>query len=478
MRQQRRRSHLFTGVFVAAVMLASCSSNTADSAHRVDDTASTTVVPPVRAVAVAEVSEPIAGEPWTALSTVPDDSEYMTTEYFISGTATSYRVDGEMGTDGRWDAVEDDSARYTTRILVRRPIDVDHFNGTVVVEWLNVSAGFETAPDFLFTQAELLRSGYAWIGVSAQKDGIENSDADRVAGIGPLKEKNPERYAPLVHPGDEFSYDIFSQAGAVARSDAPDAPLAGYDVDLVIADGESQSANRMANYINIVQPVTNAFDGFMVHSRWAEETELNPTQTPPVEAVLRTDTTVPVLQVLAETDVELYLPARQDDTDIVRTWEIAGTAHVDSNVIASTLTCDAPVNSGPQIHVMAAALDALHTWVEDPSTPPPTAPRIDVDDTGVVVRDANGNAVGGIRTPHLDVPAATLSGMGGSGPGFCMIAGTTSPFESEKLNSLYGSRDKYLEKFEASMNDAISRGFLLVADAPTMLGGASANWPA
>ena len=43
------------------------------------------------------------------------------------------------------------------------------FNGTVVVEWLNVSGGVDAAPDWTFAHTELIREGYAWVGVSAQK---------------------------------------------------------------------------------------------------------------------------------------------------------------------------------------------------------------------------------------------------------------------------------------------------------------------
>jgi len=70
-------------------------------------------------------------------------------EYFLDGTATSYRRVGTWGEDGAWGAEPDTAADYTTRVLVRAPADPSRFNGTVVVEWLNVSAGFESAPDWL-----------------------------------------------------------------------------------------------------------------------------------------------------------------------------------------------------------------------------------------------------------------------------------------------------------------------------------------
>src|SRR5665213_2406984 len=64
-------------------------------------------------------------------------------------------------------------ADFATRLLVYRPVDDAAFNGTVWVEWLNVSGGLDASPDWLFTHTELMRRGAAWVGVSAQKIGVE-----------------------------------------------------------------------------------------------------------------------------------------------------------------------------------------------------------------------------------------------------------------------------------------------------------------
>src|SRR5262245_26484734 len=70
---------------------------------------------------------------------------YVEEEFFASGTATSYVSDPILSTDGKWSASPAGSATYTTRLLVRRPTTRRRFNGTVVVEWLNVSGGFDSA---------------------------------------------------------------------------------------------------------------------------------------------------------------------------------------------------------------------------------------------------------------------------------------------------------------------------------------------
>src|SRR5262245_6719527 len=71
---------------------------------------------------------------------------YLEEEFFLSGVATSY--DGTVTEDGAWDATPGATAPFTTRFIVRRPLDASRFNGTVVVEWNNVSGGSDASPDW------------------------------------------------------------------------------------------------------------------------------------------------------------------------------------------------------------------------------------------------------------------------------------------------------------------------------------------
>ena len=75
---------------------------------------------------------------------------YQEDEYFVSGTATSYTAPEALTPDGRWTVATGPSAPYTTRVVVRRPSDPAAFNGTVVVEWLNVSGGLDASPDWTY----------------------------------------------------------------------------------------------------------------------------------------------------------------------------------------------------------------------------------------------------------------------------------------------------------------------------------------
>jgi hypothetical protein len=430
---------------------------------------------------------------------------YQQAEYFISGTATAYTNVGALGTDGLWTVAPGETAQYKTRILVYRPIDAKTFNGTVVVEWLNVSGGLDAAPDWLSAHTELIRSGYAWVGVSAQRTGVEGGGS--VVGLTsmPLKEVDPQRYGSLVHPGDSFSYDIYSQAAQAVRRPTGIPPLGNLRVSRLIAAGESQSAFRLVTYINAVHPRDDIYDGFLVHSRGGSTiVALAPlAETPqrripvPGTVAIRADLNVPTLTFQTETDLILLdsRSARQPDSDRFRLWEVAGTAHADlytvvggSNDLGNSpdaarvvensmpipqISCEAPLNSGPQHFVLNAAFKALHDWVRN-GTLPPRAPWLEVTGSPpAIVRDEHGNARGGIRTPYVDVPIATLSGEGQTGSVLCVLFGTTSLFDSAKLAMLYPTQAAYVDAYNAATDAAVAAGFILPADAELMKAAAA-----
>ena len=82
-----------------------------------------------------------------------------------------------------------------------------------------------------------------------------------------------------------------------------------------------------------------------------------------------------------------------------------------------------------------------------------------------MLRDADGIARGGVRTPLVDVPVDVLSGMAGPNPAvICILSGSTAPLSAERLAELYASRDDYVQRFAASTDATIAAGFILQAD--------------
>jgi hypothetical protein len=445
--------------------------------------------------AVPTVTGPVAGTP--VITTTTFDLGvvgYEQAEFFLSGTATAYAPVAPLTPDGQWDIapVAGSEQPYTTRIVVYRPTDPERFSGTVHVEWLNVSGLLDAAPDWNYMHNEMIREGHAWVGVSAQ-----------LVGVTDTKAKDPVRYESLSHPGDSYSFDMFSQAGQAIWADP--ATLGGTAAQHVIAIGESQSASRLVTYVNAVHPLVDVYDGFFIHSRSGPGAPLSqdplPAVVPPTGTEVRDDLGVPAIVFQAETDVfNSQLLAREPDTPMFRLWEVAGSAHADtynlgigntdigdgqgaiaqfqsmitppSTVAGGFIQCDLPINAGPAHWVLQAALHHLTRWVAD-GTPPPIAPRLQVASTNPVVfaTDAQGNVLGGIRTPHVDAPIATLSGLGQPNPptsptgGFCRLFGTTDPFTKQELDTLYRTHGRFVAAWNRATNAAVKAGFLLRSDA-------------
>ncbi len=416
---------------------------------------------------------------------------YVEHEYVASGNATSYRATTPLTEDGRWSFEPDDTALYRTRILVRRPDNPANFSGTVLVEWNNVSGGVDANPEYVAIEEEITRRGHAWVGVSAQRLGVEGgpvlvsvpgSGADDILGKG-LKKIDPDRYGSLQHPGDGYSFDIFTQ---VARALKESGPATGHmEPRQLIAVGESQSAMALVTYYNGVQPLVHIFDGFFIHSRASFGLPLvGPGEFTDIAkgfgtipSILRTDLDVPVLNQQAENDVVGVLNSiivRQPDSDTFRLWEVAGTAHADARQLgpsADNLDCGAPINNGPQHMVAKAALNSLDKWLRTGKSPP-AAQRLELTSTNppTLRRDADGIVQGGIRTPQVDVPVDVLSGMPGPNPDIiCILLGSTTPLSADRLAELYASRDDYEQRYVTATEAVIKAGFVLEGEREALL---------
>lgn len=502
----------------AATALAGCSSadDRGDDTSGRDDVTTTTAPSGFDAQPPAEITVPPAegkGINFPQPAASPPDG-YVVEELFVGGTATSFEAI-DTPDDGHWTARPADTAPYRTRAIVRRPTDPADFSGTVLVEWFNVSA-IEAAPDWGYLHDAIGRDGHAYVGVSVQAQGVEGGetlldvdvDAEQADQSGAsvdasgLRNVDPDRYGTLTHPGDAYSFDILNQVG-VAVADGSADLLGGLEPARVIAMGESQSAMFMSTYVNAIHPLAPVFDGFLIHSRGSMLPAVDGTYVSNSSAdasdllergvTIRTDLDVPVMLVEAETDLTVlgYANARQPDTDRVRTWEVAGTAHADSETlraviggprdpgVGSLLGCG-PVNSGPHKEVLRAAVHHLVGWVAG-GDPPPEGERIEMaeGDEPTIARDDRGNAIGGVRNPLVDVPAATLTGdppgggsvddLVGDGDGICLLFGQTIPFDAATMTALYGDADTYLERFRASADEAVAAGFMLRPDADALL---------
>jgi Alpha/beta hydrolase domain len=481
------RSVVWLGVLVLVGSAASCSSGSSGSSGSSTQVGARVSPTPGSTPIVAPLT---GGRGINLVATRPAlPSSVVESEYSVSGTAGSYHLVGALPADGKFALAPGEKATYKTRIVVRRPKSPADFNGTVVVEWLNVSGGLDAAPDYTYLENELVRGGYAWVGVSAQMIGVEGgpvavmTPVSALGGAGKgLRALDPARYGSLHHPGDAYAYDIFTQVGRVLRQPGTVDPLGGLKPKVLLAAGESQSGFMLTTYADGVQPLEHEYDGFLIHSRGGTPAPLGaPGQgigiaqalggTP---ARIRTDLHAPVIMVETESDVIGllgYLPASQPDTDRIRTWEVAGTSHVDEyqlGLVSAYFGCSTQVNAGPDHYAVSSALRHLAAWAKG-GPPPAKAPRFE-SIAAHYVRNADGIIDGGIRTPLVDVPVDVLSGQAAPGGSIaCVLAGSTVPLPASRIAQLYPSRTAYMTAFTKATDTAIAAGFVLPQDRAEML---------
>jgi hypothetical protein len=392
---------------------------------------------------------------------------YVEEEYFIEGSASRYTTP-ELATG----EIEDGGHPFKSRFFVRRPRSASDFNGTVIIEWLNVTGGTDKDIDWWQSGHHLVANGYAFIGVSAQSVGIES-----------LKQWSPGRYGSLdvSHNGmvenDALSYDVFTAvANAVIRrgeqvSAGQVDVLDGLRAERVIATGHSQSASRLTAYFNHVHPRNPVFDGVMIHGGGAR---------------VRDDQDVRIFKVMAETDMPRRSADRQPDSDYFRQWEVAGSSHVDiifevefarmralaegqpvESAGARDQNCELPPYSRvPFRDVMNAAFEHLVTWI-DTGIAPPTAPPLQVArwlPQLEFARDEYGNVLGGIRLAEHVVATARNTGMNNAGSGgsrFCFLYGSHEPFDAQTLRQLYPDHDTYVEAVRVVAEQNVAAGYIL-----------------
>ena len=386
---------------------------------------------------------------------------YEQREYFVSGTATE--TGGEATAD------------YTTRIVLAHPSDPADFAGTVLLDWVNVTAQFENAVNTLASIQFLLREGWAYVHVSAQAAGI-----CCLPGLTPQM-WDPVRYGALNHPGDQFAEDIFSQVAKAFDEPGEVNPLGDLTADVIIAAGQSQGAGRLSGYVQSTQAATGIIDGFLIQALGTKQYPDNPT--------------APVLHVLGDLEGSPDDPTPWPN---YRLWEIAGAGHSDAWIgrqqtegqslrlaglgQASPDQADAlwesAGNFGEQIdpreavcivngvqfptrYAANAALWHLDNWIRN-GVPPDNGPRFGFTGPTLAKDDLN-NTLGGVRLPPIDNPVARyLSDL-------CGLGGVTVPLTELEILARYGDHATWYAGMVASTEASVADGFLLVEDALDLL---------
>jgi hypothetical protein len=393
---------------------------------------------------------------------------YVEEEYFFQGVAR---------------AADGTTAPYKSRILVRRPTDPSHFNGSVILDWDNVTVPDDTDVGWLPMHNTIMDRGFVYVAVAAQELSIEKSPIA-------LKQYDPVRYGSLSHPGDNYSFDIFSQAAEAViekvqpNDTSPDAEgvVLGDllpEVTRRIAIGASQSGSRLHDYIDSWAKAAGVFEGFM--PELADPTGVDRTVAPTLWLNSQNEgkaTTVP------------------PDSDLFRFWEMAGSAHAphdysqyqnsgyvyhETNGNVDIYDRDEGTAWGYQYkpgdcqlnvyepgYEYSAALVTIDDWVRTGNAPP-VDPSTRFDRTGGTLHyDDLSNIVGGVRSPIIDVPIAKYyAGVPPTGGSPCSqtgslpLVGGTEMMTAAELAAKYPTSQAYADAFEQQIETNLDRGWLL-----------------
>lgn len=460
---------------------------------------------------------------------------YEENEYFISGTGNLYQytptgIQVVTPCPASTQPFGCTNIPYTTRMLVKRPRNPRKFSGTVVIEPLNPSAGFDIAAVWDRSWPYFVRNGDIFVGWTS-----------RFGTIAALKQFNPARYAPLTWGvnsavDDGITFDIAAQVGALFKANGPASPTHGLKVKRVFEAGFSQDGSFTFTQADVFNALERMPGGGPIYDGYVPGGTTGPSNIDfgltPAGALPMGDPRnqmqprdVPVIQINTETEEALAglfgpqgLAYRRPDSDALgdryRLWEVPGASHVSNDLGSSAITLQrslaelqgipvsalAPVgcthqqfvdgpstgvpgvvdpNTYPFSNVANAAFADLTKWVND-GVPPPHAPRIETSSAGAIVRDRFGNALGGLRTPFVDVPTATYTPTDTvthptAFSGFCILYGYNTPFSQATLRSLYKNHGQYVALVRRESNRLVREGFWLRPDAQQVIKQATSS---
>lgn len=498
---------------IAVFAVPACSSGEADHEVAGDDTAfhSTPTTALTSTAAPDRVASPTVtpatggrGEAFGGLDYDAGEFGYQEQEFLFGGRAHTFAP------------VDLPPAPYRSRMVVWTPTDPADFNGTTVVDWAQVSdvGDFELNVEINAQSPMLIEEGYAFVLVSVEQRGVcrptpQGCPATSLVGA------DPERYGSLRQPGDAYSFDIFNQAMQAIRFPTDVSPLGDLQTEFLIAEGFQRSIDKYFpngtpdppaedNPLGVHGPL-NAYlaSGGDDAAQLADAYLIDASAPAEEPAQYR----VPTLHLLDESAIR-SVPVPDSENHV--TWEVVGAPHADrwdgahvdlpdagppeaklsrEEVLADRARfddfgidpgpagaeCSPAPDAGsmfPKRYTLTAALAALQAWLKT-GVPAPAAPRAERNDpipddpAQTLRRDQDGNAIGGLRLPFMDVPVAAYYGEA------CIMAGTTIALTPTRLADLYPTHQDYVEQLQGATDAAVEQGYLRCPDAETILRVAS-----
>ena len=432
--------------FVAALVMA------APASASLSDVPTPTVTGPVPVTADST--------PWAATDQPLGDYGYVEEEFKYAADAFSYDTTGAIDQTGTkittGGPANDGAYPFKTRMIVRRPTDPADFNGTVVVEWQNVTATFDLEANWYGDPAVPARQR---LRVRRDLGSARRRQLAPQLGCRPLRRPRRQRSRRRRRRDGHRRRPLLRhlRAGIKALLDGgsgadPLGPLA--TPDTVIATGESQSGGRLNTYYNKVQPIHDIVDAFLL----TVSTRHDPRRRPAADD--------PGAQREREPD-----PA---DRARRRRTTASGRSPVDRTCRGWRSTTSRADRARSRNHPLGDSSSTRsrgssgRSWSTRPTSTsslgerraaPPIAPRGEYDPsppgaTDQLDRDELGIAEGGIRLPEMTVPVRLNTGVNATGPGggifsaFCRLLGSTEDLPDSVLLSRYDDWADYVAQVE------------------------------
>jgi hypothetical protein len=349
---------------------------------------------------------------------------------------------------------------YITRVVVYRPRDMSKFSGVSVVEFIH------TEDDGYLYVFNVLSRFYASRGIAVVA--IQHPE-----NFAATAKADPSRYGSLAVKDFTQLWGTVQQVGSLLKSSA--SPLRARTKRLYLT-GYSLTGMCTSTFANFFHDQTRdtdgkpIFDGYLPHGN---EFYIKPLD-------------VPVIRVNSQGDFDYFtnpsynpfarVPDSDDSWHRTRRYEVAGAQHAPLPApeegaavppfwkSRSDTGCYAKYPAGAKLNdmiffrpVYEIAVAHMEEWITKGKSPP-RAPWIAIGkDTMHAQMDENGNAVGGLRMPDIQLPVATY----GVGDDACRLDGYIVPFPVEKLKGLYSSKANYLRLYDEATDRMVSQRWIL-----------------
>ena len=449
----------------------------------------------------SEASHPFCAMAYSRVPLRVEDYGYAEEEYFLSGTANIYDVDANDEP-----IISKPNVPYQTRILIRKPQDMRKFSGRVYIDILNATQNYDI--EDLWHRAYLwcMEHGHGYVGITAKPVNalsLKRFDYERYESLNWASgETVPQpavlRYATIPGTEEGLVWDMLGQVCNLVRHGGAQNGFNGAVPDYVYLTGQSQSGAYLNAYVHYFDhyapgmPSRRLYDGYcnivrFWHRKIKQERTLIPLKFYKACCLLHAvcihlrEGGLRFLRFYEKGDfLERKIPNRTDMNAKSRYYEFPGAPHI--HLVCPVLTDIEEIRKTgqtlpnlderllktlsdiPMEYYICGLLEKLHIWASQGIAPEIVQP---IARKGrQLLRDEHGNAVGGLRSPFLDVPIATYVACNPDDPEG--ISGKMTYFSKEKFIRLYQTKENYLKTFAAYVDRQREDGWVDSIDAQKM----------